>query len=158
MNLGILSCSEVITPKHIALIDKICLHLWDSPNTVRFYNLITDSNSCSEISSWAELYFGCKFVLDSPRKLTRTSGSMSLSRSSNSSSRSSTPRSNTPSPRPDSSPRLIPSPRKLSVAASNNIRVLVSCCSHIVVIDTHDQINLVLKTLGDLPVVVISNL
>lgn len=160
MNLGILACEGFLTPQNITMIDKICQHIWEHPATVRFYNMVTESNINEDVKTWAEMYFGCKFVAESPapRKLPRmssvgdsvstamvASGVDVLSRSS-----SGSPRSNTPSP------RLMPSPRKLSKTSVNNIQNFVLMCNKVIVVGGHDQIGAILK-LFDVPVFLISN-
>jgi len=68
VNLGLISCTEVITTDQIKIIDRICQNVWDTPNVVRFYNMITENNYDNDIYNWSNLYFGCKFVMESPRE------------------------------------------------------------------------------------------
>jgi len=166
MNLGIISCVEVLSTDHMGMIDKICRHLWEMPSTVRFYSLVTESNECKDINAWADLYFGCKFIVDSSKKLPRVNSSgsltmmgsvgdlMKLGRSSSSSS----PRSNTPSPRLNGSPRINISPRKLSSCTVNNLQIMATACNHIIIIGSHDQLNLIVKSLGEARIIIVSNI
>ncbi len=153
MRLAVISSVEIITATHLTVIDKICHHLWDFPSSVRYYNLITEMTDNKEIHSWAELYFGCRFVIDNPDKLPRIKSIGNLS-----SSTSSSPRSNSPSPRPSSaSPRLLSSPRKLSAGVLNHLQIIAGSCSHVIVLGVPDNLGLLIKSLGEVTTIVLSS-
>lgn len=165
MRLAIISTVEMTGPKQISIIDKICHHLWDLPTSVRYYNLITENTSSPEIRSWAELYFGCQFLSDSVDKLPRIKSVGSLSNVTvlpilkplKLSSSSSSPRSNSPSPRLSSSPRILSSPRKLSPTTISNLESIASNCDHVIILGTPENLGLLLKLLGDMTIIVLSN-
>lgn len=163
MRLAIISSLEIVTADHISTIDKICHHLWDCPSIVRYYNLITESSDNREIASWAELYFGCRFVNDTNEKLPRIKSAGSFSNLAgmkplhSSSGSSSSPRSNSPSPRLHYSPRTILSPRKLSPLTASNLQVMAANCDHVIILGAPDNLGLLLKALDNMTVIVFSN-
>ena len=135
MNLGIL-LSDSFDGSYISSLDKICPNIWDVPASVRFYNINTESNDSKEIKNWCDMYFGCKFVIDSPRKSGRTdniNNSPKLSRTSSS------------SPRNMASPRNVASPRKLSTISTNAIQELALNCTHILILGSNDNLSTIVK-------------
>jgi hypothetical protein len=161
MRLGIVACVESITAEHLSLIDKLCRYIWEFPQTVQYYNVVLEVNTNPEISNWTDLYFGCKFIHDSTEKmprvksvgsLTSLTSSMGSKSSLRSSSSSNSPRSNTPSP------RLAVSPRKLSATSIGNLEVIAKSCNHLIIIGGTDQLAVMLKILGELPLLLIANL
>lgn len=172
MRLGIIACVETVTPEHLATIDKLCRHIWEFPSTIRYYNVITETSRDDEIKAWSSLYFGCKFLTDSKEKLPRVrslgnlntsnnliaSGGLMNVKSPRTSGSSSSPRSNTPSPRVRDSPRLTMSPRKLSTTTISNLELIAKSCDHLIIVGGADQLSVMLKILGDLPLLLIANL
>lgn len=161
MRLGIIACLETVTAEHLSIIDKLCRHIWEFPVSVRYYNVALESHDNAEINNWTQLYFGCKFIRDSTEKIPRVKSVGSLSsltasvsaRSSlRSSSSSNSPRSNTPSP------RIANSPRKLSGVSITNLELIAKTCDHLILIGGADQLVVMMKILGDLPLLLIANL
>ena len=168
MRLAVISTLETVTAEQISTIDKICHHLWEFPVSVRYYNAVTETTVNKDVSCWAELYFGCRFLNDSSEKLPRVKSAGSFSNLTalvaakplrSSSSTSSSPRSNSPSPRfvSSTSPRMTISPRKLSSVTVTNLQVIVANCNHAIILGAPDNLGSLLKTLGDITVIVLSN-
>jgi len=74
IHLGVISLAGDVGA-HVGSIDDICRNKWEIPFTVRFYSLLSESNLDESLGSWAGLYFGCKFITDSPPKAKSTSSS-----------------------------------------------------------------------------------
>jgi|SRR5579885_844083 len=132
MNLGIILLSDSLTEDNIKIIDKTCNNLWDIPSTVRFYDMNKELTENAELKAWCELYFGCRFKVDSPRDSnSQILLSPKLSRSSNSST--------------NNSPRVTMSPRKLSQTTVRNIQNLSNNCTHIIMIGNHESLSQIIK-------------
>lgn len=169
MRLAVISTVEMVIAEHISTIDKICHHLWEFPISVRYYNVVLETNANKDVTCWAELYFGCRFLSDSTEKLPRVKSTGSFASLStlvapkpprSSSSTSSSPRSNSPSPRfvSSPSPRMTVSPRKLSSVTVTNLQLIGANCNHAIILGAPENLGLLLKLLGDMTVIVLSNL
>lgn len=151
MHLGVISCIEDVAPNHITILDKFCNKIWgDHPEDVRFYNLTSESNESTNLISWCNLYFCCKFIIDANKKLPRT---ISLSNLNLSGGLKSILNS-TPSPRSNSS---TPSPRKLSNNSITNFSTMANSCTHIFIIGISDYISQIVKMFPTHKIFIISS-
>lgn len=167
MKLGLILCSSELTKDNIDSIDVICRGNWDYPDSVMFYNISTESSSNDLVKDWSNLYFGCKFITEIPKKSRSSSWSslpsnIILNSSSSSVELSTTPRmsrtSSFGSPRTSSprsalsnvtstlSPRQNMSPRKFTNNTIDAINHLADNCTHVIIIGKHENLETIAKT------------